>query len=150
MEMVKIVGLLLGLSMSCAAADFAIAVGNPIAANMPKMKSAAFAVRLENCASEKRSIEGTAEGLVNGERKSAPLTFIAAETPGAYLVMQTWPDRSGGQWVMAMHASCGDARAGAIVPVNAQGIVRESSKFLSHMPTKAEIETALKEKGGPK
>jgi hypothetical protein len=148
MEMVKIAGLLLGLSVSCAAADFAIAVGNPIAANMPAMKSAAFAVRLENCASETRAIEGTAEGIVNGERKSIALKFFAAETPGAYVVGQTWGRE--GKWVMAMHASCGDAKAGAIVPVNAQGIVRESSKFFPHVPKKEEIETALKEQGGPK
>ncbi len=141
MEMVKIAGLLAGLSMSCAAADFAIAVGNPIAANMPAMKSAAFAVRLENCASETRAIEGTAEGIVNGERKSIELKFFVTQTPNAYVVGQTWP--RAGTWVMAMRASCGDAKAGAIVPVNAQGIVRESSRFFSHAPTKAEIEATL-------
>jgi hypothetical protein len=148
MEMVKIVGLLLGVSMSCAAADFAIAVGSPIAANMPAMKSAAFAVRLENCASETRAIEGTAEGIVGGERKSIELKFFAAQTPNAYVVGQTWPRE--GKWVMAMRASCGDAKAGAIVPVNAQGIVRESSKFFSRVPKKEEIEAALEDQGGPK
>jgi hypothetical protein len=69
------------------------------------------------------------------------LRFFAAQAPNAYVVGQTWP--RAGTWIMAIRASCGETKAGAIVPVNAQGIVRESSRFFSRAPTKSEIDAMV-------
>jgi hypothetical protein len=57
------------------AADFSLTIGNPVAAGtVTKVKSSVLAIRLEECETLAQSqITGTAEGLVDGARKSVPL-----------------------------------------------------------------------------
>jgi len=124
---------------------FTIAIGPPVAANVPQMKSAALAVRLENCNAANPSIAGTAEGIAGGERKSIPLKFVAAPRPNAYVVPRVWPE---GKWVLSLNATCGDSKAGAVVPLGPRGFIREGSQYFTHAPTNAEVETALKNAEG--
>ena len=111
---------------------------------MKVSKNALFAVRLEQCAEpDKAEINGVAEGLVDGARASAPVAVSAAGSPGAYVVSPGWQDGRGG-WVVSLSATCGNAKAGALVPIGASGFQRENVKLLPHAPTKTEIEAALK------
>jgi hypothetical protein len=107
--------ILITLSVSAFAADFTLAIGNPVAASLPgtensptqvrKVKDAAFAVRTESCAEPaKAQITGIAEGLVNGARQSVSLRLIAAADPGVYLVSREWPSQ--GQWVVNLSGVC--------------------------------------------
>jgi hypothetical protein len=59
-----------------------------------------------------------------------------------YAVPQTWP--TAGNWVVALRGTCGNDAAGAIVPFNRQGFIRESSKFLPRPAKTAEIDASLK------
>jgi hypothetical protein len=43
-----------------------------------------------------------------------------------------------------LKGSCGDAQAGAIIPVGRSGFVREASKYYTHPPNAAEIEAVMK------
>jgi hypothetical protein len=43
-----------------------------------------------------------------------------------------------------LKGACGAANAGALVPIGANGFVREASKFFTRPATAAEIEAALK------
>jgi hypothetical protein len=152
--------ILLTLSASAFAADFALAIGNPSAASVPwsedppgapyqarKVKDAAFAVRAENCADPaKARITGTAEGLVNGARQSVALKLIAGSAAGAYLVSREWPPQ--GVWIVNLSGVCAGAKAGALVPIGPTGYMRESSKFFARPATEAEIEASLKSLGG--
>jgi hypothetical protein len=125
------------------AAGFAFNIGSPVASRDFALKSAAFVFRTEGCTDPtKPRISGTAEGLVNGMRRSVTLKLMESSKPGVYAVIQNWPD--GGEWVVALKGKCADATAGAIVPIGPNGFVRESSKFLSRPATGAEIETSLK------
>jgi hypothetical protein len=125
------------------AAGFTFSIGNPVAAQDFRFKTAAFVFRTEGCAdSVKPQIGGTAEGLVNGVRRSMALNVVETSKPGVYAVGQNWPGE--GAWVVALNGTCADANAGAIVPIGPHGFIRESAKFYPRPATKAEIEQSLK------
>jgi hypothetical protein len=150
MEMVRF-GLLTMLCLSpLAAGEFSLTIGNPIAANVPRMKTAGLAVRLENCAGlSKSTLTGTGEGLAAGIRKSVPLQIIAGATPGVYALGLGSPLE--GSWVADVKATCGTARAGAVVPFHGAIFVREAVRVFPRFATEAEVEDSLKEQsGGPK
>ena len=152
--------ILMSLSVSAFAADFTLAIGNPVAASLPgtenppgttarvfKVKDAVLAVRTENCNDPaKAQITGTAEGLVNGTRQSVALRLIPGAGPGVYLVSREW--RPQGVWVVNLSAVCAGAQAGAVIPIGPSGYMRESSKFFPRSPTEAEIEASLKSLAG--
>jgi len=90
MEMVKLVLACALLPAAASAAGFSLTIGPPVAAGagvkITKTKGPAFAVRLEECdALETAQVGGTAEGVVDGQRKSAPVTITATGSPGVYL-----------------------------------------------------------------
>ena len=58
------------------------------------------------------SVNGTAEGLVGGERKSIPLKIGRAAEPGAFTVTRQWPVE--GTWVLVFTAA-GERSASALV-----------------------------------
>jgi hypothetical protein len=125
------------------AAGFTFTIGNPVASQDFRSKSAAFVFRTEGCAdSVKPQIGGTAEGIVNGVRRSMALNVVETPKPGVYAVGQNWPAE--GAWVVALKGSCAEANAGAIVPIGPHGFIRESAKFYARPATKAEIEQSLK------
>ena len=150
--------ILITLSVSAFAADFMLSIGNPIAASLPrtensptqarKVKDALFAVRTENCADPANAlVNATGESVVNGVRQSAAIRLIPGSGPGVYLVPGMSP---GGQgvWVVRLLASCGSARAGALVPIGPGGFIRESSKFFPRLVTEGEIDALLKSLSG--
>ena len=133
------------------AQGFTFAIGNPVASQDFRFKSAAFALRTEGCAEPAKSqINGTAEGIVKGERRSVVLRVMSASKPGVYAVEQNWPPD--GEWVVSLRGTCAGQSAGAIIPMGPKGFIRESSKFLARPATDAEIDAALKDlaKGGSK
>jgi len=122
---------------------FTFVIGNAVASQDFQFKSAAFALRTEGCADPaKPQITATAEGLVNGTRRSIPVKVMPSHRPGVYAVVQNWPD--GGAWVVSLRGTCGDKSAGAIVPFGPQGMVRESAQFYARPATNAEVDAALK------
>jgi hypothetical protein len=134
---------------SCAMAVLALAdgftftLGSPVAAEDFRAKGATFVFRTEGCAEPAKSqINGTAEGNVKGARRSVALKVAALSKPGVYAVYQNWPAE--GEWVVNLKGTCGEANAGAVVPIGPKGFIRESSKFFPRPATDAEIETSLK------
>ena|SRR5580704_12797539 len=125
------------------AAGFTFSIGNPVASQDFRFKTAAFVFRTEGCAdSVKPQLGGTAEGLVNGMRRSLALNVIETSKPGVYAVGRNWPGE--GAWVVALKGTCAEADAGAIVPIGPHGFIRESAKFYARPATKAEIDQSLK------
>jgi hypothetical protein len=147
--MFRFLMLRLGIA-ACAAGVLALAegftftIGSPVASQDYQFKTAAFVFRTEGCAEPvKAQIGGTAEGLVKGARRSVALKVMPASSkPGVYAVYQNWPAE--GEWVVNLKGTCGNASAGAVVPVGPKGFIRESSKFFPRPATDAEIETSLK------
>ena len=144
MEMVRLALLGIFCLSPLAAAEFSLTIGNPIAANVPRMKTAGLAVRLENCADlSKSTLTGTGEGSAAGVRKSVPLQIMAGALPGVYAIGLGAPLE--GLWLAILRATCGNARAGAIVPFRGVVFARQSVKVLPRFATGAEIEASLKE-----
>lgn len=127
------------------AADLSITIGSPIAVGaLRKVAGATLAVRLDHCtdASQAR-LSAVAEGIVNGARRNVELkTQGAAQQPGAFVVIQDWPPE--GQWLVRLNATCGAAKAGALVPFSRSAFQRDSAKFFTRFVTPAEVEAALK------
>ena len=155
MEMVRrmltFAGMLAALNCAAAAADFSLTIGSPVAAagsstnpGYKKVsKTALFAVRMEGCAAiETARLTGTAEGIVNGVRTSSPVG-ITEMSPGVYVV-SPYINSPAGPWMASLSANCGNATAGALVPIGPQGFIRDQTKLLPRAATKAEIEAALK------
>jgi hypothetical protein len=128
--------------MAALADGFTFTIGSPVAAQDYQAKMAAFVFRTEGCAEPATSqIGSTAEGLVNGGRRSVPLKVIAMSRPGVYAVPQSWPVE--GDWVVILKGTCASTSAGAIVPIGPRGFIRESSKFFRRPVTSEEVESAL-------
>ena len=150
----------MALTASAFAADFTLAIGSPVAASLPgapttsdgapvqaRKVNALFAVRTENCADPVNAlVNATAESVVNGVRQSAAIRLVAGSGPGVYLVPGGSPTQ--GVWVVRLLASCGSARAGALVPIGPGGFIRESSKFFPRLVTEPEIDALLKSLAG--
>jgi hypothetical protein len=125
------------------AEGFTFTIGNPVASQDFRFKTAAFALRTEGCADPaKAQISATAEGIVKGARRSVVLRVMPASKPGIYAVDQNWPPE--GQWVVNLRGTCAAESAGAIVPFGPKGFIRESSKFFPRPATEAEIDASLK------
>ena len=141
---------LAALAIACGAAaamaqDFALQVGPPVAGNAPFSKRALLVVRPAGCADPaKAHITATAEGIVNGARRSMPLTLSSGPSPGVHAVQPEWP--SSGAWVVNLVGTCASKTAGALVAVagpNPQ-YNRDAVKYFPHPATPSEIDASLK------
>jgi hypothetical protein len=125
------------------AEEFSLMIGPPVAAQNYNAKNAAFVFRTKGCADpDKIEVNGTAEGLYNGVRKTLRLQRIGAVQPGVYSIFREWAAE--GVWVVNLAARCTSAVAGALVPIGPNGFIRDSSKFFPRTPSEAEIEASLK------
>lgn len=67
-------------------------------------------------------VSGTAEGLVNGQRRSVTLAFTPTSRPGAFALKRQWPTE--GTWTLAIAVSQGeDDKVWAIVDLASDGAV---------------------------
>jgi len=66
-------------------------------------------------------LEGTAEGIVNGERRSIKLKFTQTARPAVYGLSRQWPTE--GVWTLVIKTSTGDhtSEATAVVELGADG-----------------------------
>lgn len=140
-----------GLWLVCvqpALAEFSIQIGNPVAAQVPQAKMASFVFRTSGCADPaKVEVSGTAEGLVDGTRKTVPIRRITtAPVPGVYVVFREWPNH--GTWLANVTGHCAAETAGALVVLGAAGVNREASKTYPRAATEAEIGAVLKTAAG--
>jgi hypothetical protein len=140
----SLAAILLALMVPLAwAQGLSISVGNTVAAQSAPVKTFQFVFRVNGCGDfSKAQVTAKANGIVGNERRSVPLDPRQVPTQaGVYAIAGQWG--TDGTWVVAIGASCLGANAGAIVPVNARGFVRESTKLLSHTPSQTEIDLAL-------
>jgi hypothetical protein len=68
-------------------------------------------------------VEGRAEGLVNGQRRSLPLTFDRTATEGVLALRKSWPAE--GAWVLVITGMKGEGSVTALVSIAADGEVRQ-------------------------
>ncbi len=56
-------------------------------------------------------VRGTAEGMVDGRRRTLALEFTSTSRPGVYALTRQWPAE--GQWLLAITVTQGDSDSGA-------------------------------------
>lgn len=64
-------------------------------------------------------VTGTAEGIVRGERKSVPLTFVATSRQGSYALRKQWP--SDGMWMLVINTGGQTDGVTALVDIETTG-----------------------------
>ena len=67
-------------------------------------------------------VSGTAEGLVNGQRRTVSLEFKTTSRTGAFVLSKQWPDA--GTWTLVIAVAQGpEDRVSAVVDIGADGQV---------------------------
>ncbi len=101
-----------------------IAVEIPSNPHHPSTRGATFLVRAYHHSSALDvPMRGTAEGLVDGKRRSLPLSIQKTNTPGVFAVRADLPEQ--GTWIVAVTIADGEATATALVTLSRSGEVRD-------------------------
>ena len=145
------VGVLAAITAS-AGTMFRLEVGPPVAAGVNyKLKNAVMVTRALVCADfTGLRVNATAEGLVNGQRRSVSLQLMpVSDMPGVYAVLHQWPDE--GKWIVHLTGSCPSpkAEASTLVPMRGSTFIREKVKVLTEPATRKQIEAALADAAQP-
>jgi hypothetical protein len=124
-----------------------IEAGDPKANPEAQAKNAVVVARITACHSpEKTVVTATAEGLVNGERKSIPLKVMNLSAPGTYAVARQW--KRGAVWTIRFVATNPDYKdyaTGIVVPLRHDMYSGTGSKQVFHAPTEDEVYSVLKQ-----
>jgi len=133
------------LAVPLLAGALLLEVGNP-AVNPEAMKQHAVLVaRITACHSPgETNVTATAEGVVNGMRKSIPLKVISLSTAGTFAVTREWPEQ--GTWAIQLVATNPEYRdyaTSVLVPIRSDSVQLAAAKHYFHRPTDAEVSLAL-------
>ena len=139
----------LALTAQLSAGGFWLQLGNPEANREARGMKAVLTVKAFGCHEpEKARVTGTAEGIVDGKRRSIPLTLAALSEPGMFALTEQWP--TGGKWVIQLVGDNNDgAITSALVSAGSGGIDRKGVKLAPGKPSMAEIEARLRVDSAP-
>ena len=140
--------LMAGLSLLAGA--LVVEIGNPAVNAEALSRHAALVARTTSCHSpEKTSMTATAEGVIDGQRRSIPLKLIPLSAPGTFAITREWP--SAGTWaikIVARNPEFKDYATGALVRSDATSIEWASVKHYFHEPTNGEVAAMLNSRSG--
>lgn len=131
-------------AVSLLAGGFSLDIGRPSANPEAQAKHAVLVVRVSSCSHpEKTNIAATAEGVVNGKRRTIPLTLVPLSGTSTYALTRQWP--SEGKWVVTLVVANSDYQwqPSAIVSVNAETADLAQVRRANRAPTEEEIDAAL-------
>lgn len=140
------------------AGGFQLAVEMLNSTNDPQLREAALLVRPYGCHQPANAVlSATAEGLVDGQRRSLPLQLTPSST-GVYVIKQQWPSK--GVWALAITGRYNGLTSSALVELGPGGKVqgerpfgtnnqkRLPVKIVSRTLTTEEIEASLQPRAG--
>ena len=108
---------------------------------------AVLTARITACRSpEKTVVTATAEGYVNGSRRSIPIAVIALHEPGTFAFRREWPAK--GTWAIRLVASNPDYRnykTGVVVPMTGGTVEWAAAKHFYREPISADADAFLLE-----
>jgi hypothetical protein len=139
---------ILALSMVAApllAGALRLEVGSPATNQEALAQHAMLVAWTAACHSpEKTSVMATAEGVVNGIRKSIPLKVISLSAPGSFAVTREWPtEGTGAIKMVATNPEYKDYATSAVVPIQNNAAQTEAAKRYNHAPTEIELSLSL-------
>ncbi|MBL8230140.1 MAG: hypothetical protein JNL98_16750 [Bryobacterales bacterium] len=126
-----------------AGGGFWLELGNPVASKDPAAKNAAVLVRAIGCGEPTQAgITATAEGIVNGERKTIPAKLVALGERGLYAVERSWPKE--GKWLLHIRGSYMGRDTSTVAHVLANGEVKRPGKLLQNHVSASEIDAMVR------
>jgi hypothetical protein len=133
------------LSAAVFAGALTLEIGNPAANPEAQAKGAVVVARITACHSpEKTTVTASAEGVVNGTRKSIPLKVMPLSTAGTFAITPGWPEQ--GDWavrMIAMNPEYKNYSTGVVVPIENNSAQLAKVKHYYHAPTEDEVLVAL-------
>jgi hypothetical protein len=122
-----------------------VEIGNPSANAEALSKHAVLVVRTTACHSpEKTTLTATAEGAIDGRRRTFPLTLIPLSTPGTYGIARESPFT--GTWAIKIVATNPEYQhyaTGALIRFDGNSAEWTSVKHFYHKPTSDEVNAML-------
>lgn len=133
-----------------------ISIEYPVNQHDPSMRGAFLLVHVFHHATPiVYPVEGTAEGIVNGERRTIKLAFTDTSRPGVYGLRRMWPTE--GVWTLVIKMSRGpEDGASAVVELGPDGEIasvrvptrQERGWTIPTDVSMAEIDRALRARAG--
>src|SRR3977135_431760 len=121
------VPLLLTISSSALAGGFQLSVETPSSSSDAQMKDAVLIARTFGCHQPADAkLSATAEGLVNGARKSVALELRSIGS-GVYAIKQQWPPE--GAWVLAITGAYNGMTSSVLVEIGTNGKVLPGTRL---------------------
>lgn len=119
--------LLLAIASPALAGGFQLSVETPAGAANPEMKDVVLIARTYGCHQPADArLTATAEGLVNGKRKSLPVELRSIGS-GVYAIKQQWP--SEGVWVLALTGAYNGMTSSVLVELGPNGNVQPGTRL---------------------
>jgi hypothetical protein len=139
----SILALTAGTALAAYAGGFWISIQNPSTLKDAAAKNAVVLVRADGCHNPaEANITATAEGLVNGVRRSIPLKLEPVSQPATFAITRQWPAE--GVWVLNLTGTYLGRDAGALVRITPGKFEKESARLFQRKVTAAEIDAALR------
>ena len=119
--------LLLAISSSALAGGFQLSVETPNSSSDAQLKDVVLVARTYGCHQPADAkLSATAEGLVNGARKSVALELRSIGS-GVYAIKQQWP--SEGSWVLALTGAYNGMTSSVLVELGPNGKVLPGTRL---------------------
>jgi hypothetical protein len=119
--------LLLAISASALAGGFQLSVETPSSSSDAQMKDVVLLARTYGCHQPADAkLLATAEGLVNGARKTVALELRSIES-GVYAIKQQWP--SEGTWVLALTGAYNGMTSSVLIELGPNGKVLPGTRL---------------------
>ncbi len=119
--------MLLAIALPAFAGGFQLSVETPNGSGDPKLKDVVLITRTYGCHQPADAkLSATAEGLINGNRKSVPLELRSIGS-GVYALKQQWP--SEGTWVLALTGAYNGMTSSVMVELGPNGKVLAGTRL---------------------
>ena len=119
--------LLLAIATPALAGGFQLSIETPAGSADPQMKGVVLIARTFGCHQPADAkLSATAEGFVNGNRKSMPLELRSIGS-GVYAIKQEWP--SEGTWVLALTGAYNGMTSSVLVELGPNGTVLPGTRL---------------------
>lgn len=135
---------LLVLAGQLFAGGFYLQLGNPEASAEARKNNAVLTIKATGCHDPATAqLTATAVGIVDGQRRSIPLTVTKLSQPGMFALSQQWPKE--GKWVIELVARNGEQFTNSLVTAGASGVDRLHAKANMKQFSDSDVEAMLQE-----
>lgn len=119
--------MLLAFASPASAGGFQLSIETPGASTDPQLRGVVLIARTYGCHQPADAkLSATAEGLMNGSRKTIALELRSIGS-GVYAIKQQWP--SEGDWVLALTGSYNDMTSSVLVELGPNGKVFHDTRL---------------------